>query len=93
MPSDTPKPGELSAAWKTMLADTMAGLATKETEILNLAASHQTAVELERNLRANHRYSPELLLSELKQLKQLIAICAYCHKIDTAEDYWQRFET
>jgi len=23
----------------------------------------------------------------------LIPICAYCHKIHTAEDYWQRFET
>jgi len=23
----------------------------------------------------------------------LIPICAYCHKIHTAKDYWQRFET
>ena len=30
---------------------------------------------------------------EVHQLKQLIPICAYCHKIHTAEDYWQRFET
>ena len=29
---------------------------------------------------------------EVHQLKQLIPICAYCHKIHTAEDYWQRFE-
>ena len=30
---------------------------------------------------------------EVHQLKQLIPICAYCHKIHTAKDYWQRFET
>ena len=30
---------------------------------------------------------------EVHQLKQLIPICAYCHKIHTVEDYWQRFET
>jgi DNA-binding response OmpR family regulator len=30
---------------------------------------------------------------EVHQLKQLIPICAYCHKIHTAEDYWQRFES
>jgi phosphoserine phosphatase RsbU/P len=29
---------------------------------------------------------------EVHQLKQLIPICAYCHKIHTAKDYWQRFE-
>ncbi|PYK74422.1 MAG: response regulator [Verrucomicrobia bacterium] len=30
---------------------------------------------------------------EVHQLKQLIPICAYCQKIHTAKDYWQRFET
>src|SRR5437763_387661 len=30
---------------------------------------------------------------EVHQLKQLIPICAYCHKIHTATDYWERFET
>ena len=30
---------------------------------------------------------------EVHQLKQLIPICSYCHKIDAGEDYWQRFDT
>ena len=30
---------------------------------------------------------------EVHQLKQLIPICAYCHKIHTAKDYWEHFET
>lgn len=29
---------------------------------------------------------------EVHQLKRLIPICSYCHKIHTAKDYWQRFE-
>src|SRR5437868_2238627 len=31
--------------------------------------------------------------SRARCLKRLIPICAYCHKIHTAKDYWQRFET
>jgi DNA-binding response OmpR family regulator len=30
---------------------------------------------------------------EIQQLKQLIPICCYCHKIDAGEEYWQRFDT
>jgi sigma-B regulation protein RsbU (phosphoserine phosphatase) len=30
---------------------------------------------------------------EVHQLKRLIPICSYCHKIHTAKDYWQHFET
>jgi phosphoserine phosphatase RsbU/P len=30
---------------------------------------------------------------EVHQLKQLIPICCYCHKIDAGEAYWQRFDT
>jgi phosphoserine phosphatase RsbU/P len=30
---------------------------------------------------------------EVHQLKRLIPICAYCHKIHTGSDYWQRFES
>jgi sigma-B regulation protein RsbU (phosphoserine phosphatase) len=30
---------------------------------------------------------------EVHQLKQLIPICTYCHKIEAGADYWQRFDT
>jgi CheY-like chemotaxis protein len=30
---------------------------------------------------------------EVHQLKQLIPICSYCHKIDAGQEYWQRFDT
>jgi phosphoserine phosphatase RsbU/P len=30
---------------------------------------------------------------EVHQLKQLIPICCYCHKIDAGKAYWQRFAT
>jgi phosphoserine phosphatase RsbU/P len=30
---------------------------------------------------------------EVHQLKQLIPICCYCQRINTGEEYWQRFDT
>ncbi len=49
------------------------------------------AIAIRMRLRVTHRIL--WFTREVHQLKQLIPICAYCHKIHTAEDYWQRFET
>ena len=66
--------GDISPEWKQMLANFVAMFAAQETKILGLDLSHQMASQLERELRANHRYSPELLLKELTKLKQLIVM-------------------
>jgi hypothetical protein len=48
-------------------------------------------ITIQMRLRVAHRIL--WFTREVHQLKQLIPICAYCHKIHTAKDYWQRFET
>ena len=49
------------------------------------------AIAIEMRLRVARRIL--WFTREVHQLKQLIPICAYCHKIHTAKDYWQRFES
>lgn len=47
------------------------------------------------NLRARIRVAERILsyATEIKQLKELIPICAYCRDIRDDNDYWQRVET
>jgi phosphoserine phosphatase RsbU/P len=49
------------------------------------------AITIQMRLRVAHRIL--WFTREVHQLKQLIPICAYCHKIHTGKDYWQRFES
>ena len=64
----------MSADWKLVLSREVAAFVLQEANILKLENTVQMAQQLEAELKANHRYSPELILKELTKLKQRIVM-------------------
>jgi hypothetical protein len=65
---------ELSPQIKQNLALGVASFVLQEAKILNLEHTVQMAQQLDMQLKANRRFSPELIAQELNKLKQLIVM-------------------